>query len=235
MTQVMPIVNASDLLGDDRVQSWLPALQRQADEFSKAWGGMAEELHLTFCPMSGIAGLDPGDWPIFLNRHSQEAGDLGWHTREGVRVYGRVFVGDCLRFGIEVSADISHEMVETQLDPTAERTYRMDDGTLAALEAADAVEADASGYRDGGVLLSNWVTPDYFSNRQGLASSYDRCGMLRAPCPALLPGGYMDIYAGGKWSTRQLDRDGLPGRRLLLPRHRRQLRQGEPDQSMVLP
>lgn len=220
MAQRMVIVNASTLLTDEQVKAWVGPLQKQATEFRAAWGKEAAELELSFCPMSQIPDLLPGDWPIFLNKHSKDAGDAGWHTKEGSRVYGRVFVGDCLLAGIQVSSDLSHEVVETQLDPTADKTYKMGDGRLAALESADAVEADASGYYEDGVLLSNYVLPDYFSDRED--GKYDRQGYLKEPCPALLPGGYMDISRGSAWETVQMDRhDGLPGRRFILPRFRR--------------
>src|SRR6266446_7416119 len=69
----------------------------------------------------------------------------------------------------------------------------MGDGHIYAMEVADAVETDSLGYDIQGVRVSDFVTPSYFEPwRNG--ARYDFMGHLRAPCPALMPGGYMSVY-----------------------------------------
>lgn len=238
----MPIVNASALLSDDEVMNVIPGLQLQYDrDFKPAWGNAVPDLKFTFVAQRDIGRLDPSSWPIFLNKHSQEEGDLGWHTQEGKRIYGRCFVGDCLRFGLSWTTDLGHEALETALDPTAQKVFQMADGRLAAYEDCDAVEADKFAYEvvtptGHRVLCTDFVLPSYFSSAQG-ARKYDFQGVLKGPCPALSDGGYMSLKEPNArdWSMKEQDhQDGLPGRRFLSNlRHRRVLRRSTKDLIIV--
>lgn len=228
----MPIVNASSVLHDDDVRAVIPALQLQYDrDFKPAWGDMVPNIKFSFASAADIPNIDAPAWPIFLNRHSTDPGALGWHTSQG-RIFGRIFVADCLAAGISWTTDLTHEGLETALDPSANKTIRMHNGDLAALEACDAVEADLFAYDvtvpgSPPIKCSNFVLPAYF----GLESKmvYDFQGVLHGPCPTLSPGGYMSILKAGSnaWSTLQKDHvGGHSGRRFSqgLLRHRRQLR-----------
>jgi hypothetical protein len=226
MIKTAMIVNASSVLRDDEITSKIPAFQKAYDrDFMPAWANdNAVEMRLDFMSRTefnrgGLARA--GDvWPFFLNRHSIDDGVLGWHTEEGSKVYGRVFVGDCIRYGIDWGTDLMHEIFETGADPAANRAYRMQDGRIASIEVCDAVEADALAYEVDGVKISNFVFPAYFGIKAGLR--YDYGSALTSFCPALTPGGYMSIYAKGVWGQIQADRtDGLLGRRALMSGWRR--------------
>lgn len=216
MTQSIYIVRAWGGLSDAEIQAWIDPLQKQCDEFAADWAAFKVqqvELHYLSTPEHV-----PNDgWPIFINRHSSDPGALGWHTDEqgqAVPIYGRVFAGDCLKDGISVSVDLSHEVLETMGDPDASETWTMPDGRRAAREACDAVEEDELGLTYDGVLLSDYVLPAYFSTGPG---PYDKAGKLLRPCPQLEPGGYMSIAdKDGAWSQITADlRNGLKSARAL--------------------
>lgn len=226
--QKFVIVNASRVLNDHDAAAPIAAIQDHINrEVVPAWRdhGCADQVQIEFAAWSDFrqreANYAADGWePMFLNRHSADPGALGWHTDEGQRIFGRVFVGDCMRYGISWTVDLDHEIKETYGDPPADRAYKMANGDYAALELCDAVEADAQAiHAAGGVLLSNWVLPIYFSNHREPGTKYDFGGHLRGPCPTLTDGGYMSIWMPGKgWQQAQQDRaDGLLGRRAILP------------------
>lgn len=223
--QSVVIVNASNLLMNEQVRAYVPVLQTQVDrDFIPAWGDRATAVKLSFAGTADISSLSSDCWPIFLNKHSTDPGALGWHDDQTGKIFSRVFVGDCMRAGLDWGVTLSHELLELILDPDIVRVWKMPDGRYAALEACDAVEADELGYSViGGLRVSNFVLPAYFGTGPG---PYDFRGVLKAPCPALTPGGYMSIRdLQGDWSQINADRaDGIAGRRALMKGHRRQLR-----------
>jgi hypothetical protein len=222
MIQQAVIVNASPLLMDEQARAYVPALQRQVDrDFLSAWGACATAVQISFASATDIPHLDPSSWPIFLNRHSNDPGALGWHDMQDGRIFSRVFVGDCMSAGLDWGATLSHELLELILDPDVKRVWRMPDGRLAALEACDAVESDDQSYPSlAGLHVSNFVLPAYFSTGAG---PWDFGRRLTGPCPTLTPGGYMSVSDNaGNWTQINRDRaDGHAGRRALRLGHRR--------------
>lgn len=226
--QLMPIVNASRILHDAEVKAYVAAQQLQYDrDFKPAWGDLVPDMEFVFAGQSDIPNLPPTSWPIFLNRHSSDPGAIGWHTDEGGRIFGRSFIADCLADGISWTTDVSHEALETALDPLATKAWRMPNGGAAAFEACDAVESDECGYMVNGMLLSDFVLRAYFSTQAN--GPYDFGHRLKAPCPALTAGGYMSVEEPGSsgWTMIQQNRDdGQPSARYLRQgRHRRLKRQ----------
>lgn len=230
MTRQLVLVNASPLLEDAEVQALVPALQLQIDrDFMPAWRQWIDDtIKVSFAGIHDIPSLSPESWPIFLNKHSTDPGALGWHDddpTQNIRTYSRVYVGDCLRAGLNWETTISHEALELIVDPNVKRVWRMPNGRLAAMEVCDAVEADDIAYDIGGHKMSDFVLPIYFSASRS-RRIFDFRSHLHAPCPALTPGGYMPVTdARGDWTQVQMDRsDGLAGRRALGTGYRRQAR-----------
>jgi len=226
--QNVVVVNASPLLTDFEVKAFIPMLQLQVGRnFLPAWRGRATQVQLSFMPANGISTIPPDAWPIFLNQHSDEPDDLGWHDDRNGKIFSRVFVGDCLKVGLDWGVTLSHEVLELILDPDIKRVWQMPDGRHAAFEACDAVESDDQAYMIGGHRVSNFVLPSYFSTGAG---PWDFRGKLTGPCPTLTSGGYMSVTdASGDWVQVSAARaDGLPGRRALLHGHRRQCRSQRP-------
>jgi len=225
----MYVVNASPLLTDKEVQATVVPLQTQVSrDFMAHWANQVPErdVIVKFAAARDIPDLPPDCWPIFLNRHANEEGALGWHDddpTQNIRTYSRVFVGDCIQLGLNWQTTLSHEALELIGDPDIRRVWRMPNGEWAAFEMCDAVESDDQAYDIDGFAASNFVLPNYFTvYRRG---PFDFKHHLRASCPALTPGGYMSVTKGGRWTQITMDRsNGLMGRRAAMSGHRRQLR-----------
>lgn len=222
MTQEISVVNGWRAgLKDAEVAKVVAATQKQIDrDFMPKWIGHSTAVKL----VQRAANAIPKDaWPIYLNRHSSDVGVLGWHTDEGNLIFGRVFVGDCIRYGLHWSTDFGHEVLETMADPLTNKTWAMPDRRVAAYEVADAVESDDFAYQIDGVWVTDFVLPSYFSTGAG---PWDFGGHLHGPCPALTPGGYMSIRdRSGHWGQVEADRiDGMRGRRVLMPKRWRLIR-----------
>lgn len=231
--QNLIIVNASNVMNDAEITGAIPAMQKWIDDLiMPAWGGMVTDVQLSFAPMADIPNLPDDAWCMFVNRHSQDASALGWHTQEGQKVFGRMFAGDCKLYGLDPFVDLTHEIAEMMGDPTAEKVFQISADTFAAFELCDAVEADEQAISVDGVKCSNFVLPAYFSNAIG--RRYDYLGNLHGPCPTLTEGGYMSIYSRGEWGMVQADRraTGLMGRRAAMNGFRRMMRK-EPGHSSL--
>lgn len=197
MTDIL-IVNASPVLLDGEVSSIIPALQKWDDDYLRPAYGF-DRCTYHFMPRGQLP--DPNDasvWPIFLNRHSVDPGALGWHDDDSGRVFGRVFVGDCLRYGVSWTVDLSHEAAEMRGDPHVDQKFVMPDGRISMVELCDAVEADELAITVDGVRFSDFVLPDYWSAKT--SGKFDYQGALTGPCPTLTPGGYMSIWDGRGWT-----------------------------------
>jgi hypothetical protein len=227
--KVLYVVNASRLLADAEVLATVVPLQTQIDrDFVPVWKSkLAEpEIEVRFAGIGDIPNLEPGSWPIFLNRHSADSGALGWHDddpEQKIQIYSRVYVGDCMLLGLSWQTTLSHEALELILNPDVKRVYKMGDGRLVAYEACDAVEADEQAYDIQGFKASNFVTPAYFSS--GDPGPFDFMKKLTARVPSLTKGGYLSVTsANGNWAQISLDRSrGLLGRRAATIGHRRQM------------
>lgn len=196
MTQIV-IVNASHVLTDDAARAVLPAIQKYDDTLlMPAWS--LDRCLYTFQNWAEFQSNPPGPdvWPIFINRHSIEAGVLGFHALDGWKPFGRVFAGDCLLERILWTVDLSHEAAEIRVNPQLNRTWTMPDGRLALMEACDPTESDDQAIDVDGVKLSNFVLKAYFSTAPG---PWDVQGRLKGPCPTLTAGGYQSIY-DGEWT-----------------------------------
>lgn len=187
------LVQASRVLADAEIRAVLPALNKwDATMLRPAWG--LDAARYSFATMAQFqSGATSGAWPIFINDHSRDPGALGWHTTapDG-QPFGRVFAGDCRRYGISWTVDLSHEAGEMRVDPTVDNYFRLADGRIVMREVGDAVEDDANGIHVDGILLTDFVLPDYFSTKTGVPFDYQR--RLRGHCPTLTPGGYMAIF-----------------------------------------
>lgn len=221
------IVNACNLLSDGEVVRIIPGLQDDMDNaFLPSWHGFGPPGEVDISAVGWDQFHAHEDhymaddiFPIFLNRHSIDPGALGWHTDEGKKIFGRVFVGDCMRYGISWTTDLSHEIHEIVADPNANRYFQMPDGRWIALETDDPVEADAQARLVKGTMISNFVFPEYFSDNTAANTRYDQQGFLHKPAPEITEGGYASIWTPGQgYSQIQMDRqDGLLGRRVLMP------------------
>ncbi len=212
------IVNASHIITDSEVQAAVADLQVWDHNFLRpAYGLTTCQYHIM--PYGKLPDPnDTGIWPIFLNRHSIDEGVLGWHTDDAGKTYGRVFVGDAVRYGVSWTVDLSHEAGETRVDPTTDNFYTLPDGRVTLKEIGDPVEADNNGIVVGNHLFTDFVMPDYWSTN--VNGRFDYQDKLKSACPTLLPGGYLSIWGGTSWvQITAMHLGGAPSYRSLRHHH----------------
>jgi hypothetical protein len=100
-----------------------------------------------------------------------------------VRAQGGVFLD-------ELSIAMSHEYVETRIDPYADWWAGYDGKKMVALEACDPVQGDS--YEIDGIKVASFVGPRWF---RGGVGPYDYLSKLSAPL-TMSPGGYL-IFSDG--------------------------------------
>lgn len=195
MTAIV-IVNASKVLRDAEAATVVAALQVADDALLRpAWG--FDPCTYSFMPFGQMPAAGDPRWPIFLNNSSADPSVGGFHDDQSGVIFGRCFVGDCIRYGISWTVDVSHESFELRGNPTINKTVTLGDGRVALAELADPVEDDALAIDVNGIKISDFVLPAYFSVGPG---PWDYQKKLAGPCPTLLPGGYQSLYEGGAWT-----------------------------------
>lgn len=202
------VLNRSSVVSDEAAHRITDVLQKQAtNHFSKYWN---IDARLRFVPKADLTSWK-GAWNLLILDDSDSATALGYHdqTPEGVPV-GKVFAATDLKYGAHVSVTASHELLEMLLDPDINlQAYDSDRGYFVAYEACDAVEADEIGYEIDGVLVSDFVLPDFFDpsakGRAGARFSYRN--NVRTPFE-LAKGGYEILYVPGRGWTQRVAREG---------------------------
>jgi hypothetical protein len=105
-----------------------------------------------------------------------------------------VFVRSVRADRASLSVAASHELCEMAVDPWLNNAYQDPDGAFWAGEVCDPVEADRYGYRIHGTLVSDFVTPDWFSHDHS-TSHVDFAGRASRAFE-LLSGGYAQRFEG---------------------------------------
>lgn len=121
MTNVV-VVNKSTKVTEAQVKAMTRACATQLRyHASPAWG--LHTVPVTYAANETLA--PPGSWVLAVLDDSDQADALGWHTEDqGDLVYGRVFAspvldngGDVLTKPLSVASVLSHEVLETFVDP----------------------------------------------------------------------------------------------------------------------
>src|SRR4051812_17963913 len=94
------IVNACSALSNDTVAEVVPLIAAfDKSTLAPAYG--LEPCSYSFVGRGQTMPVPgPNLWPVYLNLHSSDPGALGWHDDEGGRIFGRCFVGDCLKYHV---------------------------------------------------------------------------------------------------------------------------------------
>jgi hypothetical protein len=192
------VLNLSTLIDDEEIAPIVSAAQKAVDhDFEPAWGATAG-LHQV------PKGQDPptNHWWIGFFDDSDVANALGYHdvTDEDLPL-GKAFVRTARHYDASISVDFTHELFEMLADPYIMLDVQIDGrGTRYAHEVCDAVEADTLGYEVDGVLISDFVTPEWFA--PGFAGPYDFKEHTDESLQ-LLPGGYIGMWIPGRgWTQR---------------------------------
>ena len=159
----LTVINESTKIADADVQKMLPAFTQQwNNDLSPVWGvGTAA---FTFVP-KGNPPASGTWWVVFLD-DSDQAGALAYHdlTNEGLPI-SKVFVKSILADKSSVSVGATHEICEMAVDPWLNSAYQDPKGVFWAGGVWDPVEDDQYGYQIGGILVTDFVTPNWFAHQ----------------------------------------------------------------------
>jgi hypothetical protein len=187
--RTIQVTNQAATVSPEEALLWTLACADQVrNEFAAAWGFIPPTVSF-----SGDGTVDTGAFHVLIVDDATQAGLLGFHDedQEG-KPRAFVFAKTIREFGEEPSVTLSHEILELVLDPTCTLWHQAPDGKLRALEACDACQSASYPKRVGDVdvLVSDFVTPNYFDATPIDGERFDHLGKLSGPCPALLSGGY---------------------------------------------
>jgi hypothetical protein len=186
----LAVINESTAIADADVQNMIPAFTQQWNkDLQPVWG--VDTAAFTFVP-KGQAPATGTWWVVFLD-DSDQAGALAYHdlTNEGLPI-SKVFVKSILSDNSSVSVGATHELCEMAVDPWLNSAYQDPKGTFWAGEVCDPVEDDQYGYQIGGVLVTDFVTPNWFAHQHAQAT-IDFKGHANTAF-AVLSGGYAQKF-----------------------------------------
>jgi hypothetical protein len=153
---------ATNLLTDGDVQKMIPAFDTQWNkDLDSTWGvGSAQ---FGFVPK----GKKPpgGSWWVVLLDDSDQANALAYHdlTNEGLPI-SKIFVKTISADKASISVGATHEICEMAVDPWLNSAYQDRQGIFWAGEVCDPVEDDQYGYEINGILVTDFVTPNWFGH-----------------------------------------------------------------------
>lgn len=203
------VVNESTVVSDADLQTWTAAVQKQiTNDVAPFWGVSATLLTV---PKGSPA--PSGEWWMVVHDDSDRAGDLGYHDlgdrgQPMGKVFARTTMNDGWGTRDSTSRVLSHEIIELLVDPNLVRMIELEDGQY-QVEVCDPFSSPANSYSIDNVLVSGWATPAYYhfnsDTRYGFRGALD--GLLRGPCPALIPGAYLPFRPNGSssWSAKSAD------------------------------
>ena len=184
------VINESTVISDAAVPNMLPAFTQQWNQdLLPVWG--VDAATFTFVPQSQAPAS--GTWWVVFHDDRDQAGALAYHdlTDEGLPI-SKVFVKTIQGDNASVSVGATHEICEMAVDPWLNSAYQDPQGVFWAGEVCDPVEDDQYGYEIGGVLVTDFITPNWFAH-QHAQSNIDLKGNASAPFQ-VLTGGYAQFF-----------------------------------------
>src|SRR5471030_1685112 len=157
------VINEATAMSDADIEKMLPAFQQQWNEDLKsAWHVEHARFHFLPPRKAPAAGAW---WLVFLD-DSDQASALAYHdlSNDGYPV-SKVFVQTLMAQNASISVAASHELCEMAVDPWLNGAYQDAAGAFWAAEICDPVESDQYGYRIGDISVSDFVTPNWFTQR----------------------------------------------------------------------
>lgn len=161
------VINESTAISDAQVQSFLAAFQDQWNsDLSQFW--TVPDSSFIFVP-SGQTPPAAAWWAVFLD-NSDQALALAYHdlTNEGLPL-SKIFVKTIQADNSSLSVGATHELCEMAVDPWLNSAYQDQRGTFWAGEVCDPVEDDSYAYKKGDVLVTDFVTPNWFAHEHAQA------------------------------------------------------------------
>lgn len=156
-----------------------------------SWGKKSMGVHFITDPSEA----QPGDWVLALLDDSDQAGALGWHWQDQNDViYGEIFARPSLDAGstaltgpYAISSVLSHEVLETYVDPHCNLWADNGNGMLISYEACDPVEDRL--YAINNVAVSDFVLPEWFDIYRSAGEQYSYLSSVPTPF-TMTKGGY---------------------------------------------
>lgn len=196
------VINSSTRMDEHDLSLAVRACAHQLRyDVAPVWGSKPVGVH----HVKDAELVPAGSYVITVYDDADQADALGYHTEDpDGTIHGKVFVSPVLDNGgtllsgwLSVSAVLSHEVLETYVDPHVQLwAYNGADGMF-AYEICDAVEDSAynvsvyggpsEGYVSVGV--SDFVYPGYFDAQAPAGTQFDRNGVLSKPFQ-ITKGGY---------------------------------------------
>lgn len=168
MPIIIDVINESTSIADADVHKMIPAFEAQWNQdLSNVWGILPAKFE--FNP-KGKKPTSGSWWLVFLD-DSDQAGALAYHdlTDQGLPI-SKVFVKTILSDKTSVSVGATHELCEMAVDPWLNSAAQDDRGAFWASEICDPVEDDQYGYMINGVLVTDFVTPNWFAHQHSIGS-----------------------------------------------------------------
>jgi hypothetical protein len=184
------VINESSAISDRDVQSMIPAFSAQwNNDLNVVWGVGAALF--AFCAKGSLPPASSW-WVVFLD-DSTQADELAYHdlTDEGLPI-SKIFVKTIQADNASVSVGATHEICEMAVDPWLNSAYQDSQGTFWAGEVCDPVEDDQYGYEIRGVLVTDFVTPNWFGHQNAVGALDLRQQAHKAF--EVLTGGYAQKY-----------------------------------------
>lgn len=200
MDSTIYLTNHSTLVSDAQMQQIAAACATQVTrDFAPLHGLLPVPVVFTKTPKPGTRVIDMVD-----TQDDPQA--LGWHTEDaGEKVYGVIGAKPVLTNGgkvlsgasLTVSSVVSHEVLEMLGDPWCTGWCDTGRGYEIAWEVGDPVQNDS--YDIGtGVMMSNFVTLEWFNPYAAKGDRFDFMNNLKAPCT---------MSKGGYWVQRKTGRE----------------------------
>lgn len=225
MTLYFDVINKSTVVSDADLAKICAAIELQIHrDFAPIWTmGYGAQVAVRGTPVK--SSRTARHLTVFVLDDSDVANALGYHdVDEHGNPLGKVFAATDLKYGLELSVTMSHEILEMLGDMFCSDGWFVDSHRWFAREMSDPCEADKLGYEINGVLVSDFVTPEWFQiGSDGPWSFRDSLpGAL-----TLAPGGYCSLWsqATGWIQDNKAAEVGVTSRLVTSTRHTlRQLR-----------
>ncbi len=182
-------------MSDGDVQKMLAAFGQQWNkDLRPVWG--VDSATFTFVPAHQMAAV--GSWWLVFLDNSDQAGALAYHdlTNEGLPI-SKVFVKTLIADGASVSVGATHELCEMAVDPWLNSAYQDPKGVFWAGEICDPCESDQYGYKIGDVLVTDFITPNWYAH-QHATGPIDFKGHANKAFE-VLAGGYAQKFGRRGW------------------------------------
>ena len=179
------VINESTAIKDADVQKMLPAFDQQWNsDLLPVWG--VDQAKFAFVPKATKPAA--GSWWLVFLDDSDQAGALAYHdlTNEGLPI-SKVFVKTLVADNASISVGATHELCEMAVDPWLNGAFQDRRGTFWASEVCDPVEDDRYGYDIKGVLVTDFITPNWFAHEHA-KGLIDLKGHALAPFEVLTRG-----------------------------------------------